>query len=523
MHIKFCRHGTGSAKAAAAYLLDARDHQGIARDSVEVLRGDPFTVAGVADSLDFKHKYTSGILAFAPEDSPTPTQLDAVLNEFEKTAFAGLDSERYSWSAILHRDTNGGCHIHVFAARVDLTTGKSLNIAPPGWEKTFDSLRDYFNHTHGWARPDDLSRARMMQPQHRAYLDAAHLRQGIKLEPNPKQLITDFLMQRLASGAITNRSGIIASLEDAGFDITRQGKTYLSVRPEPDAPSLRLKGTIYDSTYDHSNHDAEIAREDSGRQRANRGINPDRAERAYQDLEDQRRTRAEYNRRRYPTPCHVHQHDLAQHARAGPTTGRAIEPELDKGLATTSVSRGIDLSGHLRRELGRDAVVSLRSQGQSHDVNFFAERSRGGTQTISEDKTPNLGTRTEREGQQAIRFAPPGQGIGERGNGDGGLRCYFEKMRRLYDRIGETVKHRIESTIGAVQHAYETARRTNQQLVIAGDAIDRATGKTHRAVQRRGGTLERGIEGLRKTQREKKQKAHAKKRTRSRSGLSMGR
>ena len=45
-------------------------------------------------------------------------------------------------------------------ARVDLETGKSLNIAAPGWQKTFDALRDWQNHENGWSRPDDPERAR---------------------------------------------------------------------------------------------------------------------------------------------------------------------------------------------------------------------------------------------------------------------------------------------------------------------------------------------------------------------------
>ena len=76
-----------------------------------------------------------------------------VLQEFEKTAWAGLEPDRYAWSAVQHRDAKGGVHVHVFAARVDLETGKSLNIAPPGWEKTFGTLRDWQNCKRGWSRP----------------------------------------------------------------------------------------------------------------------------------------------------------------------------------------------------------------------------------------------------------------------------------------------------------------------------------------------------------------------------------
>ena len=70
MHIKFIARGTGSAKAAVDYLLGERDAAGKLREGVEVLRGDPDMVAEVADSLEFAHKYTSGVIAWAPEDRP---------------------------------------------------------------------------------------------------------------------------------------------------------------------------------------------------------------------------------------------------------------------------------------------------------------------------------------------------------------------------------------------------------------------------------------------------------------------
>ena len=70
-------------------------------------------------------------------------------------AWAGLEPDRDSWTAVLHREQGGGVHEHVLTARCDLETGKGLNIAPPGWQKTWDPLRDTFNHEHGRSRPDD--------------------------------------------------------------------------------------------------------------------------------------------------------------------------------------------------------------------------------------------------------------------------------------------------------------------------------------------------------------------------------
>ena len=92
MHVKFIARGTGSAKAAVDYLLGERDAAGKLRDGVEVRRGDPDAVAAVADSLKFEHKYTSGVIAWAPEDRPTDAQIEAVLDKFEQTAWAGLQA-----------------------------------------------------------------------------------------------------------------------------------------------------------------------------------------------------------------------------------------------------------------------------------------------------------------------------------------------------------------------------------------------------------------------------------------------
>ena len=164
MHIRFLGGGTGSARAAADYLVGERDSAGRVRPGVEVLRGNPDQVADVADSLEFGRRYTSAVIAWAPEDRPTDAQIGAVLDEFEKTAWAGLEPDRYAWTAVLHREHGTGVHVHVLTARCDMETGRSLNIAPPGWEKTFGALRDAFNHQHGWSRPTTRRGPRRSSP-----------------------------------------------------------------------------------------------------------------------------------------------------------------------------------------------------------------------------------------------------------------------------------------------------------------------------------------------------------------------
>ena len=244
MHIKFLARGTGSARAAADYLLGARDATGRLREGVEVLRGNPDMVAAAADSLEFEHKYTSGVIAWAPDDTPTDAQIGAVLDAFERTAWAGLEPDRYAWAAVVHRERDGGAHVHVLAARCDLETGRSLNIAPPGWQKTFDPLRDAFNAAQGCSRPDDPALARVQQPGHRAYVEAAQLRAGLALEPAPRDLIRDYLLQRVEHGTVQDRADIVAALQEAGLEVPRQGKNYLTVLDPTTGDRWRLKGEL---------------------------------------------------------------------------------------------------------------------------------------------------------------------------------------------------------------------------------------------------------------------------------------
>ena len=135
---------------------------------------------------------------------------------------------------MLHRESGGGAHVHVLAARCDLETGRSLDIAPPGWQKTFGPLRDAFNAEHGWSRPDDPARARVPQPGHRTDVAAARLRAGPGLEPEPRDLIRDYLLQRVEHDTVRNRADIVAALREAGLEVPRQGKRQaLRKRREP--------------------------------------------------------------------------------------------------------------------------------------------------------------------------------------------------------------------------------------------------------------------------------------------------
>ena len=299
MHVKFIARGTGSARAAADYLLGERDAAGQPRAGVEVLRGDPEQVAAVADSLEFEHKYRSAVIAWSPEDRPTAAQIEAVLDEFEQTAWVGLEPDRYSWTAVLHREQGGGVHVHVLTARCDLETGKSLNIAPPGWQQTFDPLRDAFNHEHGWSRPDDPARARADQPGHRAYIEAAKLRAGLEVEADPREVIRDYLVQRVEHGVVRSRADVVAALKEAELEVPRQGKDYVTAHDPETGKRWRLKGALYEHDFEPEGLDLQTPAPARDRAGGDRGDGRARAEGAWRELERRRRERAAYHRSRY--------------------------------------------------------------------------------------------------------------------------------------------------------------------------------------------------------------------------------
>ena len=331
---------------SAAYLTGAEDSKGRERESVDVLSGDPFEVEALADALSFEHKSTTAVIAWAPGDDPTAAQIREVLHEFEKTAWAGLEPDRYAWSAVQHRDGNGGVHLHVLTARVELETGKSLNIAPPGWQETFDALRDWQNYKNDWGRPDDPARARDYEPGHQARIDADLRRSGLPAAQDPRRVITDYLRQRIRSGTVQDRETMVSALREARLDVPRQGKHYITVRDPSSNGRWRLKGGIYEQTWKPEFTRGAAAAADRGGPEADRATpetnrvdHERRAQDALGKLEAARTQRSEFNRARYGV--------------SHPSPGRDPAPSHSPGRDV----RGESLSRHLGRELGAGAVA----------------------------------------------------------------------------------------------------------------------------------------------------------------------
>lgn len=147
MLIKFFPNGKGGGAGPVEYLtartvLAYDDNRDLIRDASgqpmtvireplpEVLRGDPQGMIDLIDACPHKWTYRAGVVSFAREDAPTEDQQQEVIDRFEEIAFAGLDADRYAclWVRHTHEDR---VELHFCTPRMELHSGRSLNIAPP--------------------------------------------------------------------------------------------------------------------------------------------------------------------------------------------------------------------------------------------------------------------------------------------------------------------------------------------------------------------------------------------------------
>jgi len=460
MHIKFTKHGGGSCKKAAAYLLQDKDHSGEVRSAVEVLRGDPVQTASVADSLDFDLKYRSAVISWAPTDQPTPEQIKNVLDDFEKMSLGGLDPARVSMSAVRHDEAGGGVHVHVLVARVDLATGKSFNPSPPGWQKSFDPIRDYHNARNNWARPDDPALARAVSAgRHDLPADVK----------KAKAIIDADIQSGIAAGVIENREDVLAAAADWG-EITRQGEHYISVKPEGFEKAIRLKGGIYESEFSVSDG-TEITRE--GEREAGNGTEDRRrrADEAKQSFADALKKRVEYNTHRYQIRDRADSRADRSGLEQDPNTNTAADPGLDPAHDHRPGAGPRSDGGDMGLELSSDDEY----QQQTEDTDSDQRRDRQPTPSARTDPGRDPGNRHKTGRGAQLYSAATGSGTGVQSqqsasNQDNEIRYYMNNSNTEIERF----KSDISLTEYAASCGYDVdPRKTSAHSICMkkGDSI----------------------------------------------------
>jgi len=373
MLIKFINRGTGSGKSAKEYLLQQKDHKGEVRAGVKVLRGNPQAVTDVIDSLDFKHKYRSAVIAWHKDDNPTDKEIAQVLEDFERVSFAGLEANQYCYYAVQHEDSDGSKHVHIVVPRVELQSGLSMNIAPPNWQKTYDVLRDKHNVKNEWASPADLERRQSLT------LDKSMIHGKLK-QNEAKQLINQFVNDAISHELVKDREEMVAYLSEIG-EVTRQGKDYLSVKPNGFKKAIKLKGAIYEREFDIEKFDRKIEREKEERVGGGAGNRARKLDRVSSVLENIIEERAKFNKKRFqkeprelpanrgndenrdikskPKPPRLHQrHDQ----RPREEVGEAKRRESQLHLALDTLFFSVDSNRSVRDDMVKRSQTWRRSE-----------------------------------------------------------------------------------------------------------------------------------------------------------------
>ena len=256
MLVKFFNRGTGKGSGAVDYLLKKTDP--ITKELREppplVLGfGNQSLTANIIDSLKFKHKYRSGVLSFAPEDAPTEEEQRELMADFEEIAFAGIAQQNRDILWVRHQHTGSSrVELHFIAPRVELSTGKSLNIAPPGWQGYFKPWRKKWNLQKGWADPDDPARARVSSPGHTAFEAKRKAARGEAPPLDTRARATASVESAIASGQAKNRNGVLKALEDNGFEVVRATNKSVTIKnqewggdPGNNRSKVRLKSQVF--------------------------------------------------------------------------------------------------------------------------------------------------------------------------------------------------------------------------------------------------------------------------------------
>jgi hypothetical protein len=247
MIVRIFDSGTSNGESPVRYLLSDTDHTGQTRsEKPEVLWGSPDITIAAINSIQRKHKYISGAIAFRDNEHPSREGCMKIIQAFKETVCPGLDSRHYNSLFVLHQD-KGNIEIHFLFPNLEMTTGRRLNIHPPGPRNIalYDAFTKVMNHELGYEQviPDPLKLA---------LSDFERRTQDGKRDRNNKLHLHKHLSKAIMTGQIRNRDELCHCLEDEfGLTIPRKGDDYISVKFPGAQKAKRLRGPLYHANADY--------------------------------------------------------------------------------------------------------------------------------------------------------------------------------------------------------------------------------------------------------------------------------
>lgn len=243
-------HRTNSVQEAINYLKGDHDHKGVERKpKPKFLTGSETDCLVACESIDRKHKYVSGTLAFEPNERPTDKEFLAVVESFRKTFLAGLEHGVNFvdfWN--IHED-KGRIELNYVIPLTELTTGKRINPFPPGQAKEDfkDSFDAYINHQLGYdqvMRNPLKATSSEFETKVLPHSDSELAKQVRATKPDKDNIALN-VGYHVLQGKITNRQQLCNYLENFG-EITRINEKFISLKIHGSQKAFRLKGPVYE-------------------------------------------------------------------------------------------------------------------------------------------------------------------------------------------------------------------------------------------------------------------------------------
>ena len=309
MIVRVFNAGISRGESPVNYLMGDRDHTGQPRSvAPEILEGNPDLTVAIINSIQRKHKYVSGAIAFRDNEQPSREQMRDVIQSFKRTVCPGLGPGNVNALFVLHRD-KGNTEIHFIVPMTEMQTGRRMNIHPPGRQniRLYEAFTGVTNHRLGYAQvvPDPLKLALSNFERHTA---------DGKRDRSSKLYLHRRLTKAIRTGQIADRDQLCDFLSsEYGVEITRKGKDYLSMKFPGAERAKRFRGPLYRADADYR----EIVMQARDNRQEHR-LSPTEYRQAQDTLQQLVEARRQFNVRAYLLPRMLRSQRLQQRRQAQP-------------------------------------------------------------------------------------------------------------------------------------------------------------------------------------------------------------
>ncbi len=320
MLVKFFSRGSGGGDSPVNYLLgENRDRVG-----ASILRGNAEITKELINSTDYARRYTSGALSFEESyKAISAEQKNKIMDNFEKTIFAGLESDQYNILWVQHTDKDDRLELNFLIPNQELRSGRRLQPFFHAADlKRVNAFQNVINMNFKFSDPHDPSKRRSRNPHFSRSANLQNVDEKdytvdqtrLVTHKSVKNELTAHIYDLASSARFKNRTAIQKELENRGYEIKRVTDRAISVKSPKFAKNIRLDDPIFSVDFRAQDYIAFVM------QQKQRDYERDKHQKIFNDalkvLEKGIEIKAEYHRERFASVDVPKPYDLGLEAPA---------------------------------------------------------------------------------------------------------------------------------------------------------------------------------------------------------------